>query len=572
MSDAEPALVIVCLVLALLGIAAASVLGRRTGVAAPLLLVGAGTLVGFLPGVPAVDVEPEWILTGVLPPLLYSAATSMPTMSFRREFKAIAGLSVTLVVVSSVLLGLFFAWALNLSLAWGIALGAVVSPTDAVATAIAKRVGVPSKVLTLLEGEGLLNDATALVLLRSAVAAGGASIALGPVVWDFVLAVVLAVIVGLIVGHANIWARARIREPAVATAISFVTPFVAALPAEEVQASGLVAAVVAGLVTGHSSARRLSPQVRATDAVNWQTLELILEGLIFLVMGLQLHALVDDTTRDHGSLSTVVWVAGLGLVGTLLVRTGYVGLLVASVPRKLRRVASRQERLVALQEYVDQRLADPDGEIDPPPPTVTPGSVRERRSRRRATKRYQRGQSLSSEQWERFGTRLRRAGADVDYLLADPIGVREGAIIVWAGMRGAVSLAAAQTLPADTPGRAQLVLVAFVIAFASLLLQGSSLPWVVRRLVPEPTEEQRQQEREDRARLLEFLDRVAERKAAEDPGRTDLEARLTVTRAQREALLHARDDGMFDAESLGHALTVIDARQIGLEMMGDPAR
>ncbi len=143
----------------------------------------------------------------MLPPLLFSAAASMPTMSFRRELRSITGLSVVLVVLSALLLGWFFSVTLNISLAWGIALGAIVSPTDAVATAIARRVGVPNRVLTMLEGESLLNDASALVLLRSAVAAAAGGVALGGVVLDFLWAVTGAALIGFGVGWLHLWLR-----------------------------------------------------------------------------------------------------------------------------------------------------------------------------------------------------------------------------------------------------------------------------------------------------------------------------------------------------------------------------
>ncbi len=131
------------IVLGLLAVAAAAILGPRLGVAAPLLLVMIGIGVSLLPFVPAIEIEPHWILAGVLPPLLYSASVSMPAMEFRREFTAIGGLSVLLVAISAVLLGLVFSWLIpGLGLPAGIALGAIVSPTDAVATAIVKQVGV----------------------------------------------------------------------------------------------------------------------------------------------------------------------------------------------------------------------------------------------------------------------------------------------------------------------------------------------------------------------------------------------------------------------------------------------
>ncbi|MFC6345164.1 cation:proton antiporter, partial [Nocardioides hankookensis] len=178
-------------------VAAVTAFASRLGVAAPLLLVVVGVVASLLPGVPEVDIDPEWVLIGVLPPLLYSASVSMPAMDFRRDFTAIGSLSVVLVVVSAVVVGAFLAAVVpGIELRTGIALGAIISPTDAVATTIVKRLGVSPRVIAVLQGESLLNDATALVLLRSAVAATAFSV--WGVAWDFVLAVVVAVAIGLV--------------------------------------------------------------------------------------------------------------------------------------------------------------------------------------------------------------------------------------------------------------------------------------------------------------------------------------------------------------------------------------
>ncbi|WP_203230678.1 cation:proton antiporter domain-containing protein, partial [Agromyces humi] len=225
-------------VLGLLGIAAATAIGPKLGFSAPLVLVVVGILVSFLPFVPDIEVDPEWIIAGVLPPLLYSASVSMPSMEFRREFGAISGLSVALVVVSSVALGFLFWWLVpGVTLAAGIALGAIVSPTDAVATSIVKRVGVTPRVVTVLEGESLLNDATALVLLRSAIAATAATVTFWDIVGDFAFAVAVAVVIGWLVGRANLWVRSRVTDATVNTVISFTVPFLASVPSEALGAS-----------------------------------------------------------------------------------------------------------------------------------------------------------------------------------------------------------------------------------------------------------------------------------------------------------------------------------------------
>src|SRR4051795_8030657 len=254
---------LVVAVLGVVAIVAVSALAPRVGVAAPLVLVLLGVAVSFLPFVPTIDVDPEWILGVVLPPLLYSSAVGMPTMDFRRDFRIISTLSVVLVVVSAVVVGFVVSWLVpDLGLAAGIALGAIVSPTDAVATSIVRRAGVSARIVTVLEGESMLNDASALVLLRAAIAALGASVALLDVAVDFVWAVVVAAAIGFAVGELNLLVRSWIDQPAASVAVSFVVPFAAYLPAEHVEASGLVAAVVAGLVSGSGAAKRLSAQDR----------------------------------------------------------------------------------------------------------------------------------------------------------------------------------------------------------------------------------------------------------------------------------------------------------------------
>ncbi|WP_298440614.1 cation:proton antiporter, partial [Gordonia sp. (in: high G+C Gram-positive bacteria)] len=150
---------LVIMVVALLSIAATTVIGPKVGLAAPLLLVAIGVGASFVPALRDVEIDPEWILEGLLPPLLYSSAVSMPAMNFRREFRAISGLSVVLVVASALLLGVFFMLVIpDLGFAWGVALGAIISPTDAVATSIVKQTSVSKRVVAILDGESLVYD------------------------------------------------------------------------------------------------------------------------------------------------------------------------------------------------------------------------------------------------------------------------------------------------------------------------------------------------------------------------------------------------------------------------------
>ncbi|MEN2739421.1 cation:proton antiporter [Microbacterium sp. X-17] len=617
--------VLVVGVLAVLTIAAATVYGQRFGVASPLILVVFGILVSFLPFVPVLEVQPEWIIAGVLPPLLYSASVSMPSMNFRREFGAIGGLSVVLVIVSSVLLGIFFAWVIpGLGLAWGVALGAIVSPTDAVATGIVKRAGVSPRVVAILEGESLLNDATALVLLRAAVAAAAvASFTLGAVTLSFLYSVVVAVVFGWVVGRLNLIVRARVKDATVNTVLSFTVPFLASIPAEALGASGLVAAVVAGLITGSRAPRVLSPEHRLSDTQNWRTVELVLEGMIFLTMGLELFGIVQKVQTDHSGVLPAVGIAAAALLLTILVRAAFVAPLLALLARRGRRRERMRPALTKLQE----RLEDPEAarrllEQGPPPPDAMPalpegvdpaedpdahadvlaadpdaahaevakvagvqeaaGVTRDRIGatpagwRGRLIRRQrQRQRAWTVENIARFGTRLRRVLADIDYFTGTPLGWREGTIVVWAGMRGAVTVAAAQSLPSDTPGRSVLVLIAFLVAAGSLLLQGGTLGLALR--VVKPTASDPQAEKEERRRLLELLHEAGQ--AVPMPETTERTpeafnqhkaARLKRIRAQRDALLDARDDGAFSADVLAGALSNLDADEISIDLKGDP--
>ncbi|MET4226406.1 cation:proton antiporter [Oerskovia enterophila] len=607
-------------VLAVVGVTA---LAPRLGVAAPLILVLLGVAVSFLPAVSAVEVDPEWILAGVLPPLLYSASVSMPAMDFRRDLKAISGLSVVLVVISAVVLGFLFHLLIpGIGLATGIALGAIISPTDAVATSIVKKAGVSPRVVTVLEGESLLNDASALVLLRSAIAATAATVSVGQVAGDFVYAVAVAVAIGFVVGKANLWLRSRVREATSNTAISFVVPFIAFLPSEHLGASGLVAVVTAGIVTGLGAPKHLSPQDRIAEKANWRTVELLLESGVFLLMGLEVFGLVEEVREEHGSLWTAAGLALMAAVVVIALRSVFVAVLLWLMKRSNRRNPEVREKLSAVTEKLER------GEL----PTIEErgqGGQGARRRKRRARRgpggpggagvpglggpgglagaRGGPGAEPLAADDPRFLSRMARVQtfltrriADIDYLAQEPLGRREGVLLVWAGMRGVVTLAAAQSLPADTPHRALLILIAFFVAAGTLLVQGGTLPWVVRRLdltVDTSTES------DERLALLGELSRVAsevidapglvrpdgtpyapetiervrqeiahddlvdrEATEADEQHRQYRELRLAVLAAQREELLHVRDHGTYSSGAMDETLKVLDASQISVEM------
>jgi CPA1 family monovalent cation:H+ antiporter len=576
----DPLLIVV---VGIVVVALVTVIAPRFNIAGPLVLLAIGLGVSLLPFVPAIAIDPEVILIGVLPPLLYSAAVQLPAIEFRRDFAPIAGLSVLLVVASSLGLGLFFAAVIpGLGLALGVALGAILSPTDAVATSIAKRLGIEPRVVTMLEGESLLNDATALVLLRTAVAAVASGFAFVDAVGNFAWGVLLALLLGALVGWGNLRLRERVTNSAANTALSFTVPFIAYLPTEHFGGSGLVAAVVAGIVTGQGAARRFTPEQRLSDRLNWRTIELILEGGVFLVFGLELKDVVRSNLEENEGLWHGAWLALSALGIALAVRAIYVAGLIWLQGRRSRRNTGHRERTALLSQRVDEMEeayhADP-----------------ERFHRRRG------GPAGAARRFAWVRRRISRTVADLDYYRDTPLGWRHGTVIVWAGMRGVVTLAAAQTLPREgVQDRPLLIFVAFLVALFSLLIQGLTLPAVVRALGLSgrggegPTrEEQHALDAELRAAAVtavtsgtlarrngepfpaDLVERAGARltRPPDDEvtarARDLLELRLASIEAMRRELELVSRDGRYSTAALRHALAELDADQLSLELRLD---
>jgi CPA1 family monovalent cation:H+ antiporter len=363
-------------------------------------------------------------------------------------------------------------------------------------------------------------------------------------VGDLLYAVAMAVAIGYVVGRLNLALRARVSDATVNTVLSFTAPFIASLPAERLGASGLAAAVAAGLVTGRRAPRVLSPRHRLSDGQNWRTIELVLEGAIFLTMGLQLATILEDVHRDHAGVPAAVGLGVAALALVLLVRAAYVTPLLAGLQRRAERGRLMQPRMARMHEA----LADP---------ARAPAALQRLEQRGR-------GWRWVRIDLERFATRLRRSLADIEYFLQAPLGWREGSVVVWAGMRGAVTVAAAQTLPTDTPSRPQLILVAFVVAALSLLVQGGTLSALVRWIRPATPDPQHVHDEHER--LLDLLASVE----LEPADRSWKQERLALIDARRRLLLDARDDGTFDAAALESALANLDAEQLNLEVQGDP--
>lgn len=389
----------------LLAVAVLFELARRLGVPFPSLFVIGGLGLALIPGSPRIELEPELVLIVFLPPLLFQAAVEMPIRDLRANLAPLLRLSVGLVIFTMLSVAVV-AYVAVPSLGWGaaFALGAIVAPTDALAgTTVFRRLGAPRIVTTLVEGEALLNDATALVAYRFAVAAvvSGAFI-LTESLATFVVAAIGGVVIGVVVGRVAGEILRRLDDPPVEVVISLVIPFAAYLPADQLGLSGVLAAVAAGLVIGSRLGTILTPNSRVLWLTTWKMVGFVLNGFVFVLIGLELPAILDTLGGPSAS-------ATLGL-----------GVLIALVV------------IVARFAWVFAT-------------SLLPGSPRQDVARR------------------------------------DPLFARRLTFVVsWAGLRGAVSLAAALALPADFPERNLILLVTFAVILVTLVGQGLTLPAVVR--------------------------------------------------------------------------------------------
>ncbi len=399
----HPALWIVAIVAVVTAVSAVS---HRFSVPAPLALTVVGVVGSFLPWVPAVELSPELVLIGFLPPLLYAAALKTSLLDFHQNARPIALLSVGLVVVTTIVVGLVTHALLPIPWAAAFALGAVVSPPDAVAaTAIARRVGMPRRMVTILQGESLLNDATALVALRTAIAAGAGTVSLLDTGVDFVVTALGGIAVGVAVAYLTGKLRTRISDEVTNTAVSMITPFLSYLAAEQFHFSGVLAVVITGLLLGHTSHLMQSASSRVFERTNWATVEFLLENTVFLLIGLQVRAILEAAAGSDLPASRIVTACVVVTLTVMVVRPLWV-FPATYLPRLIPSVAQN----------------------DPNPRWMYPAAVS------------------------------------------------------WAGMRGVVTLAAVFVLPPQTPHREVLILIAMVVVAATLLVQGSTLPLVLRRL------------------------------------------------------------------------------------------
>jgi Na+/H+ antiporter len=308
-------------VLAMLAVVVlARLISDRLGVPYTIVLVICGLIYAVLPG-PNLHLAPDIVLFLIIPPLLYAAALRSSLLAIRANWRPIASLSVVLVLLTAFAVGALVAWAVpQLTLAAGLVLGSAVAPPDPVASlSIGRRSGLPPRLLTLVGGEGLLNDGTALTTYQIAVAAtvgGGFSLAVAA--GKFVLEVAGGLLIGAAVGYLQRLIRRAVRDPLLVNAVSLGTPFAAYVTGQAAHVSGVLAVVIAGLLAGHDPPRAESGASRLqTDAV-WQFVEFLLEGLVFLLIGQQLPTVLAGLRDEPPGVTAAAIVATLAAV--LLVR------------------------------------------------------------------------------------------------------------------------------------------------------------------------------------------------------------------------------------------------------------
>ena len=321
---------------------------RRANLPYPALFVLGGLALGFIPGLPSIHLEPELVLLVFLPPLLFVAAFETPQRDLRRNLWPIARLSIVLVVLTTVVVAAV-AQALVPGLGWAaaLALGAIVAPTDALAaTSVFRRLGVPRIAITLIEGESLFNDATALIAYRAAVVATVTGVfVLSDTLAAFLVAAAGGIALGWIVGRVVAEVVRWLDDPPVEVVVSLLIPWAAYLPAEQFELSGVLAVVTAGLVIGRRLGTILSPSSRVLWLTSWKMVGFVLNGLIFVLIGLALP----DILQGLGDMAPerVLGLALLVCAVVIGIRFAYVFLasFLPNSPRRL--VAQRDPRLAS---------------------------------------------------------------------------------------------------------------------------------------------------------------------------------------------------------------------------------
>ncbi|MFJ2543952.1 cation:proton antiporter [Microbacterium sp. NPDC087589] len=432
----------------LVGAVVVAAIARWRGWPAPLLVTVVALAASFLPFVPEVEIDGHLLLNLVLPPLLYSAALDVSFVGFKRSLPQIRRLGVTLVLLTAVAVGLVAWWILpSLTLPGALLLGAIVAPPDAVsAAAIGRKLGLPRRIMTVLSGESLINDATSLTLYRVfAAIVAGATLTVWDGIWQFLLAVGVGVAVGLVFGIVLHQLRMRISDPVVIGTFGLLAPFGAYAIAEHLLGSGVLAVVAMGLYVGYNSPRT-DYTTRQQEAPLWLSADLLLESFVFAYIGLQFPRVLSDLGGEE--VGRILLLSGAVLLVVLVVRPLYVYPANGWANFQDRRRLERWDR------------------------TVRSGAFDERRRDSKRWKHY------SAEELRSKIVRDRMAGLQLTW--------RDNAVISWAGMRGVVTLAtalaAADLAALDTEPSHAIVVVAYVVTVGTLLLQGLTLPMLIRGL------------------------------------------------------------------------------------------
>ena len=287
-----------------------AIIARRFNTAPSILIVVAGILLALTPGLPRIELAPELVLFGILPPLIYSAGVAMSWREFRFNLRPIALLAFGYVLFTTCAVAAMAHWLLGMPLAVAFVLGAIVAPTDAVAPlSILRQLGVPRRLIVILEGEGLANDATALILYRFAIAAAGTGVfSLGQATGTFALIVVGEIAFGIGIGWLSLRLRRWARDPRVEITLSLLTPYAAFLVPAHLGGSGVLATMTAGLFASWNGPLLIPAATRLQGIFFWDLVVYLLEGMVFLVTGLQMRTLLDrtGTVLLHDSILAVL--------------------------------------------------------------------------------------------------------------------------------------------------------------------------------------------------------------------------------------------------------------------------
>jgi monovalent cation/hydrogen antiporter len=470
----------------LLAVAVLALLARKLHIPYPILFVIGGLLLGSIHKLPPVRLDPQLVFLFFLPPLLFPAALFTSWRDFRLNLRPISLLAIGLVLFTTVIVAYLAHYFLHLPLAAGFVLGAIISPPDAIAaTAIAERLKVPRRIVTILEGESLVNDATALVAYGFAIAAvRTGSFSLAPAVGQFFLVGIGGILIGLIVGWLAQQFHKRVDDAPIEITVSLLTPFVAYLCAERLGVSGVLAVVVAGLYLGRRMPELLTFKTRLQGGPVWEMVEFLLNGFVFILIGLQLpevlHALSNEAIPVHQLIEYALFIS----LAVIVIRILWV-FPAAYLPRFL---------------FKNIRARDP------------------------------------YPSW------------------------RHVTLIGWTGMRGVVSLAAALAIPLTIqsgdpfPDRDLILFLTFIVILATLVVQGLSLPLLIRWLGIKDDGSMEIEERDARLKAnqaaLARLNEIGE----SEPAKADALQRL---RAEYED--HIRQVEGAESKSAGMALRLFSS-------------